>query len=149
RGALEDLPFRAWINTLRDIKRAAPLDAADLFDSALAQVAEAFAAGITTLGATEDSDAALQALERAGGRGVVYREVFGPAPGQCDTALAGLRARVAAMRALASPLVHIGVSPHAPYTVSDELLRAVAEYAAAEALPIAVHIAESAIEVEL
>ena len=149
RGALEDLPFRAWIDTLRDIKRAAPLDAADLFDSALAQVAEAFAAGITTLGATEDSDASLQALGRAGGRGVVYREVFGPAPGQCDTALAGLRARVAGMRALAPPLVHIGVSPHAPYTVSDELLRAVAEYAAAEALPIAVHIAESAIEVEL
>jgi len=41
------------------------------------------------------------------------------------------------------------VSPHAPYTVSGELYRAVAGFAEAERLPIAVHLAESEAESQL
>jgi 5-methylthioadenosine/S-adenosylhomocysteine deaminase len=39
--------------------------------------------------------------------------------------------------------LRIGVSPHAPYTVSEPLYRGTAAYAAANGLPMAVHIAES------
>ena len=46
-------------------------------------------------------------------------------------------------------LVQVGVSPHAPYSVSAELFSAVAEYARVEGLPVAVHIAESAAEQRL
>jgi cytosine/adenosine deaminase-related metal-dependent hydrolase len=45
--------------------------------------------------------------------------------------------------------VRIGVSPHAPYTVSGPLFRAVAEWSRAEGLPLAVHVAESPAETEL
>jgi cytosine/adenosine deaminase-related metal-dependent hydrolase len=45
--------------------------------------------------------------------------------------------------------VVIGVSPHAPYSVSDALYAGVAAYARREALPVAVHIAESAAETQL
>jgi cytosine/adenosine deaminase-related metal-dependent hydrolase len=40
------------------------------------------------------------------------------------------------------------VSPHAPYTVSGPLFRAVADWSRAESLPLAVHVAESKAESE-
>jgi 5-methylthioadenosine/S-adenosylhomocysteine deaminase len=42
----------------------------------------------------------------------------------------------------------VGVSPHAPYTVSAPLYEAVAQFARLERLPIAVHVAESKEEME-
>ncbi len=147
RGHLEDLPFQAWIRTLMRRKRALP--DLDYDAAARAACAEAIAAGITTLAATEDSGAALGALVEAGLRGVVYREVFGPDPALADDAIADLARRVAAMRERETDLVRVGVSPHAPYTVSDPLYRAVAAFARADALPIALHIAESRAEGDL
>ena len=149
RNLLEDLPFVEWINTLRRVKARAPLDETALHASALWQLAEAYSADITTIAATEDSSASLDALLESGSRGVVYREVFGPAPGQCDDAMRDLRTRVETMRGRETDLVRVGISPHAPYTVSDELFRAAASYAEAGSLPIAVHIAESRDETDL
>jgi 5-methylthioadenosine/S-adenosylhomocysteine deaminase len=45
--------------------------------------------------------------------------------------------------------VRLGVSPHAPYTVSGRLYRATAEWARAADLPLAVHVAESPAETAL
>lgn len=141
RGFLEDLPFFDWVRTLTRA-RAEALTAADLADAAMLGVAEGLAAGITTFGDTGDSDAPFDALLALGARGVAYREVFGPDPEQAPAALDGLRAKVEAMRARATPLVHVGVSPHAPYSVSDRLFFEVARYAERERLPVAVHVAE-------
>jgi cytosine/adenosine deaminase-related metal-dependent hydrolase len=149
RGALEDLPFDRWIATLMALKRETPLSAEDFAVAARWTCIEAVRAGITSIAATEDSVAALGALRAAGLRGVVYREVFGPAPAQADAALAELRARVDEMRRSETDLVRVGVSPHAPYSVSDRLFEAVAAYARTEALPVAVHAAESAAEDDL
>jgi 5-methylthioadenosine/S-adenosylhomocysteine deaminase len=146
RGLLEDLPFQQWIPTLRRTRLAAALAPADLFAAALWSCAESLAAGVTCTGATEDSDAALRAFASSGMRGVAYREVFAPDPATAGAALIDLRARVAAMRAYASDLVRIGISPHAPYTVSDELYRGCAALAADESLPVAVHGAEAEAE---
>jgi 5-methylthioadenosine/S-adenosylhomocysteine deaminase len=73
-------------------------------------------------------------------------EVFGPAGEQCDAAMHELRSRVVAARTDETKLVRVGLSPHAPYSVSDGLYAAVAAYSADEELPVAVHIAESADE---
>lgn len=145
RGFLEDLPFADWVRTLTRAKAEA-LTAADLRDAALLGVAEGLSAGITTFGDTSDGDAGFDALLALGARGIAYREIFGPDPAKRTDAVAGLAAAVAAMRARATSLVRVGVSPHAPYSVSDALFAAVAEYAARESLPVAVHIAESADE---
>lgn len=146
RGLLEDLPFHQWIPRLRRIKLAAAASPEELEAAALMTCAESLAAGITCFGATEDSAAALAALRGSGMRGVVYREVFGPDPLTAEAALADLAERVRELRALETPLVRIGISPHAPYTVSDPLYAAAAALATQESLPIAVHAAEAEAE---
>ena len=145
RGALEDLCFRDWILRLVGAKRAA-LTEADFHAAARWTMVEALRSGITTLAATESSGASAGALCEAGLRGVVYQEVFGPDPAQAEESMAGLRASVECLRAWECDRVKIGISPHAPYTVSDALFRAAGEYSLAEGLPMAVHAAESAIE---
>lgn len=149
RGLLEDLPFTEWIPALLAARRETGLGEEEYFAAARWSLVEALAAGVTTVGATEDSAAGMRALRETGQRGVIYREAFGPAPGQCEDAVARLREQVAAMRETETDLVRAGVSPHAPYTVADPLFRAVARLALEENLPVAVHIAESQAESDL
>jgi 5-methylthioadenosine/S-adenosylhomocysteine deaminase len=148
RGFLEDLDVPRWIMRLNGVKRAV-LDRDRMLDAARLGLVEGLRHGITTYADTCDSGVAFDAMLEAGVRGIMYQEVFGPDPKQCDESLAGLRARIDALRVRETNLVRVGVSPHAPYTVSDALYAAVARYAADESLAIAVHIAESEAEREL
>lgn len=141
RGFLEELPFFAWVRTLT--RARAELGDDDFRDAAMLGIAEGLAAGVTTYGDTAPGDASFAAMRQMGVRGIAYREVFGPNPADCAAAVATLRDHVDAMRARASDLVRVGVSPHAPYSASDELFAAVAAYALEARLPVAVHIAES------
>lgn len=120
--------------------------AAEFLAAARSGLAECHAAGVTTVGDTGDSGAVIETLAEAGGSGIAYHEVFGPHPGQVGESMAGLRQRVSELRRFTSARVRLGVSPHAPYTVSGDLYRAVADFAREERLPIAVHLAESAAE---
>ncbi|MHB1329488.1 MAG: amidohydrolase family protein [Gemmatimonadales bacterium] len=143
-GQVEEDDFTQWIRGVRQLKAGL---SADWFLAAARQgVRDAFAAGITTVLDTGDSGAVLPALAELGGAGVVYQEVFGPDPAQCAASMAGLEAVLARLRPFCSDRVRLGVSPHAPYTVSGPLYRAVAELAARTGLPIAVHLAESPAE---
>lgn len=145
RGLLEGLDFREWLQTLTALRRDL-LTSDDLADAARVGIAEALRHGITTLADTTDSAAPLHAMREMGVRGVGYVEVFGPDPVQCDAAMHQLRGRVESLRRLDTSLVRVGISPHAPYTVSAALFRAAAEMARVEGLPLAVHIAESGAE---
>lgn len=139
--------FSTWIRRLRELKtRRTP---AQYLEAARNGLAASFAAGVTTVADTGDSGAVIQALAESDSPGVAYQEVFGPHPDQLQESLAGLRRRVSHLSRWATGRVRIGVSPHAPYTVSGPLLSAVARWAAAERLPLAVHLAESRAEVEL
>jgi cytosine/adenosine deaminase-related metal-dependent hydrolase len=148
RGFLEDLPFRQWILRLTTAKRAL-FDREMLLDAARYGVAEGILAGITTYADTCDSGVAFDAMLERGVRGIMYQEVFGPDPAQCELSMRELREKIGALRARETPLVRVGVSPHAPYTVSDALFSAAARYAHDEHLPIAIHIAESELELLL
>jgi 5-methylthioadenosine/S-adenosylhomocysteine deaminase len=136
--------FAAWIRRVRSAKAARPPD--EVLAAARRGLADCWAAGVTTVADTGDSGAVMQALAECGGSGIAYHEVFGPHPDQRDASLDGLQEAVARLGRLAGGRVRIGVSPHAPYTVSGPLYAAVAAWARQEALPIAVHLAESSAE---
>jgi cytosine/adenosine deaminase-related metal-dependent hydrolase len=148
RGFLEDLDFRRWILRLTNARRAV-LDEAALLDSARYGIEEGILAGVTSYADTCSSGVVIRALKEAGVRGIMYQEVFGPDPAQCAESIAGLRESVAGLRYLETPLVRVGISPHAPYTVCDDLFRAAASLAREQHLPVAIHIAESEVEQQL
>ena len=136
--------FADWIRRLREAKAARAPDA--YLDAARRGLADCLAAGVTTVADTGDSGAVIQALAEAGGSGIAYQEVFGPHPDQREGSLAGLRQRVGHLGRFVTERVRVGVSPHAPYSVSGPLYAATSEWARREGLPVAVHLAESPAE---
>ena len=143
-GGPPEQEFATWIRRLRETKAARSPE--EFLVAARRGLADCLAAGITTVADTGDSGAVAQALAEVGGSGIAYQEVFGPHPDQCDDSLAGLRRRVGELGRFAVGRVRLGVSPHAPYTVSGRLYAATAEWARREGLPVAVHLAESPAE---
>jgi 5-methylthioadenosine/S-adenosylhomocysteine deaminase len=139
--------FAGWIRTLRALKDATTSEA--FLHSAEQGVRDAWAAGVTCVADTGSTGASLEALARLGGRGIYFQEVFGPDPTKCAASMAELEQAVARLRRLASSHLRLGISPHAPYTVSEPLYRAVAEFARRDGLPLAVHLAESRDETAL
>jgi cytosine/adenosine deaminase-related metal-dependent hydrolase len=143
RGLLEDLSFRDWIARLQGAKVAA-MTPERFLDSARWGIAEGVRAGITTFADTCDSGVVLEAMRERGVRGIMYQEVFSPSaePTAVRDAAARLAEQLARHDAFETELQHVGVSPHAPYTVSDPLFALVAR----SGRRIAVHIAESGAE---
>ena len=148
RGFLEDLDFADWIDRLRQ-SRNEILDASILLDSAKFGIIEGLEAGITTYADTCSSGVAMQAMRELDVRGIMYQEVFGPDPARCEASIADLARLLDAFEPERTDLVGLGVSPHAPYTVSDPLYGAAAKLAIKRKLPLAMHIAESAAEEDI
>jgi cytosine/adenosine deaminase-related metal-dependent hydrolase len=145
RGFLENCQFAAWIDKLRQ-SRNEVLDDAMLLDSARFGIAEGIEAGITTYADTCSSGVVMQAMRELGVRGIMYQEVFGPDPSQSSGAMRELEERIEKLRGSQTELVSLGVSPHAPYTVSDALYDAASKFANERDLPLAMHIAEGEAE---
>jgi 5-methylthioadenosine/S-adenosylhomocysteine deaminase len=153
RGRLEEPHFQRWIAKLVQLKNER-LTNDDLLASARLGCLEAIRAGVTTLGDTADSMATVEALLESGLRGVVFQECFGPRVEQADESVQAIARKIADGRervsnASADDRVRLGVSPHAPYTVSGRLFAQVAELSSAMAMDIAIHTAESQDEVKL
>jgi 5-methylthioadenosine/S-adenosylhomocysteine deaminase len=147
RGFLENCRFTEWIDNLRQSRNEVMSDEM-LLDSARFGVMEGLVAGITTYADTCSSGVAMRAMNELGVRGIMYQEVFGPDPSHADAAMRELEGRIEQLHLEQTDLVHLGVSPHAPYTVSDRLYCAAAEFANSRRLPLAMHIAESQAEFE-
>ena len=138
--------FPSWILNIRRLKQAR--STTQFLTAAKAGLRDCWAGGITTIADTGDSGAVIQALAEMGGAGVTYQEVFGPNPAQLEDSFGGLSRRVDELRRFAGDRIRLGVSPHAPYTVSGPLYSRVAEWADREGLPLAVHVAESRAETQ-
>jgi len=145
RGFVEDRDFFRWIRKLTEAKYEV-LSSEEILASSLWGGLEATRAGVTTMGEVCDIGAAPRALATAGLRGVVYQEVFGPADEDADASLQILQQKLADHLAASFSRLKIGVSPHAPYSVSSTLFEKVIELAREHDYPVCVHAAESRAE---
>jgi 5-methylthioadenosine/S-adenosylhomocysteine deaminase len=133
-GFGDGLPFAPWI--LIHIERKARIGLEEMKAIARLGAAECLASGITTVGDCSFVGASAAACAALGLRAVVYLEVFGTTTAELETRFERNRVRVADSF---SDRVRLGVSPHAPYTVSPELYAACLELG----LPVATHLSES------
>lgn len=141
RGILDDEQFSDWILQLVDVK--ASLTPEEYLLSARLGAAESISSGITTVADTSYTGQAVRAAAEAGLRGRHYLEVFGVDDTHLDETLAEVRQRLAAVRALASPLFDVGLAPHAPYTASARLYQAIATMSREQNIKVLSHVAES------
>jgi aminodeoxyfutalosine deaminase len=142
RGFLDSLPFTEWIPRLTHAKYQV-LSHADMLASARLGAVEMLRAGVTCVGEVMDIGAAWQAMREFGLQGIAYQEVFGPDDSQVEEALDDLKQKVRGYRNDQTETLRVGISPHAPFTVSARLYRAVNDFSKSENLPLATHIAES------
>lgn len=141
RGSVDDLPYTAW--KMQVLAKEQALTAEDWEDSASLGAIEALASGITTIGDITSSGASARAAARAGLRGVIYREVQTMEKARVPEVMSAASADIDEWRRLAPGRLVIGIAPHAPYSCHPELFQRVAEKAAAEGLPAAIHLAGS------
>jgi 5-methylthioadenosine/S-adenosylhomocysteine deaminase len=129
--------FAEWIRLHTERKRRVGWD--EYLAVARVGAYELLRSGVTTVGDCSFSGAAAVAADELGLRGFVYLEVFGSDPGEALEQFEELRGRVEPL----SDRVAVGVSPHAPYSVSAAVYRACSGLG----LRIATHISESESEV--
>ena len=151
-------PFHVWLSQIIARRRelfSEPIDRAELNRQAVERgLAESRAAGVAALGEIAVSDwspAAFRSANRPESVTVFY-ELLGLASDRVEPLLAEARTHLRRAHADATTNGHAlryGLSPHAPYTVNQRLLREACALSFTERAPVAMHIAESWEELEL
>jgi cytosine/adenosine deaminase-related metal-dependent hydrolase len=136
-GFGDGFAFGPWIKT--HVERKSLLTTEEMLGIARRGVLESFATGITTTADYSFSGVAVTAAAELGLRAIVYLEVFAVDPAAAEQRFAEKRANL-----VETPLVTIGISPHAPYTCSLDTYR----WCLSLGIPVGTHLAESAAENE-
>jgi 5-methylthioadenosine/S-adenosylhomocysteine deaminase len=119
-GFGDGLAFGPWLHV--HIERKSRIGWDEFVAIARLGAAECLRCGVTTIADASFSGAALAAAAELGLAGYVGLEVFGA---DVEEALASLEERREELAALETPVLRLAVSPHAPYSVSADLYRAV------------------------
>ncbi len=88
--------------------------------------------------------ASFSALKTVGLRGITYQETeFSPSDQTAKVDFAKLAEKIENLCENETEIVKVGISPHAPYTVSPKLFELIAEYSLEKNLAVSIHAAES------
>ncbi len=138
--------FVSWVVRLIEVRRAMP--SGTQATAALAAAKALLRTGTTCVGDISSNGESLVPLRSLGLRGVVFREVVGLPPEEAATRALAAREALSAMRGAAGNRFRVGLSPHSPYSLSEELFQACGAILHSERVPCAIHVAESPEEVE-
>ena len=140
-------PFVPWV--IRLIERRREPGPADQTRPAEANARAIVRSGTTTVGEVSTTGQSLTPILQAGLRAVVFREILGLQPAEAAERIAAARAAIQEMRRAAQgSRVSIGLSPHSPFALSEELFEGCRNLIANERLPVTIHAAESPAETE-
>ncbi len=137
--------FTSWLASLMSERRR--LAKQDYLDSVARGARMCAASGTTLIGDISASGWSWEALKTIKSRKVVFEEVTAFLPEKAAETMAALTSRLD--RVQTDCCLSSSVSPHAPYSVSPVLFRAVAQLARQRNVRPAIHVAETNQEVEL
>ena len=154
RGKIKKgLPFTDWARKVVSIRK-------DITENEIATAIkdgldELISSGVTTVGDFSQTGITAKILNERGLRGTVFLEFSGFNPEQKDEKLRQLKELLnyeidSKLITHHSSLitVNFGIAPHAPYSVSPELLKESHNFAQEKRLPLAIHISEMLEEIE-
>lgn len=146
RGFLDrfDDDFYSWLITLTKT-RAENLTNEDVEISAMLGALEGLKSGITCFGDIGRwGTAGFNALIANGGRGILFQETeFSPDDKTAESDFEKLIEKFSVLKESETSRVKVGISPHAPYTVSRKLFEKISDFAIRENIKITIHAAES------
>lgn len=142
RGQVPPAPsMPEWVERLMALRRTVGHEPVAPIEEAIAEVR---ASGTALVGDITNTFAAYGPLAASDLSAAIFRELLGFNPKDADAVLAAARAELAAL-----PRHHRlrpSIVPHAPYSLSPALLRAIA--ASAGTAPVSIHLGESVEELE-
>jgi len=147
--------FTAWLRSVIVHRRSRTLE--NVRTDIREGLAECLRFGTTLLGDISGDGSSWDALAEAPVRAVVFRELLGLPPNRAAVAVSSAGDWLSSRHA--TPTCRPGLSPHAPYSVSETLFHEVGRIASIGGcepnttqhipIPIAVHLAETKAELEL
>jgi len=147
RGFADDMDLKPWLEEMI-WPTESKLTEEDVYWGVMLGSVEMLRAGVTCFNDMYHfAQAGTRAAVDAGIRVCPSGVLLGFLP-DAEAMLARALEFTAGLAAQAHPRIHPMLGPHAPYTCPDHLLRQVAEGAAAQGVPIHIHLAETKHEVE-
>lgn len=143
-GMDDETDFWEWIKRIIALK--ATRSEEDFFDAASAGIRQCWGAGVTTICDMGNTGSVIAAMHELGASGIAHHEAFDMHTAETPVVMKAFARDLDRLAQHATGRVRIGVSPHAPYTVSGPLYRAVSDLARAHGVPVGVHVAEVADE---
>jgi cytosine/adenosine deaminase-related metal-dependent hydrolase len=133
--------FPDWVLNLIQVKRE--LDVKGYTVATKQNVRSLIRSGTTTVGEISTHGVSPGVLKQSGLRATVYQEIISMNPSSPLSHLPSLVSRPS------TSLIRIGLSPHAPHTVSETALLEIKELALRKHLRLCMHVAESKDEIRL
>ncbi len=149
---LARMPFqkRSYISFIRAVIEYTKVNKHRALENARAGLKEIYSSGVRTIGDIVRDEAVMKwLLQQNYLSGVAYWEVIGPNPENAEEIFESTLEKLREFKPLAQRGVKLGLSPHTPHTVSAPLLVKLSAFAKKNKLPMQIHVAESAEEVEM
>jgi 5-methylthioadenosine/S-adenosylhomocysteine deaminase len=143
-GMAEETDFWLWIKKIIALKATRTEE--DFFHAAEQGIRACWTAGVTTICDMGNTGSVIEALHALGASGVAHHEAFDMHVDETATVMRRFSHDLDRLARHSTGRVILGVSPHAPYTVSGPLYAAVSDLARSHGVPIGVHVAEPADE---
>ncbi|MDO4502279.1 MAG: amidohydrolase family protein [Coriobacteriia bacterium] len=141
RGLVEESDFPTWVRNVS--KTMAKMDNDDLVESATLGALEALSNGVTTVAESTASGASLKAVQNAGLRAFVYREVNAKDKRRVQHAVNTAKRDIEKWQAASDELVTIGIAPGELFDIHPQVMTAVAEIATEKDIPMTIHVGGS------